>query len=644
MCGISGVFHRTGGGLPTPSIDRDVLEAMASSMPHRGPDDSVTEIFGDTGFAFRRLSIVDVEGGRQPIANEDRNVWIEGNGEIYNQAEIRSELEQRGHRFRTHSDIETILHGYEEWGLGILDRLNGIFGFAIWDSRSRRLVLARDHLGVKPLYWYDDGQRLLWGSEMRTILSDSTVPRELDVDSLRIFLHFGFLPAPHTLVKGIQKLRPGHLLVADADGVNVERYWNEPPSVRTGISDDEAVERYGELFNDAVERQMMSDVPVGCLLSGGVDSAMVLAAATKVSESPLKTFTIGFGTDFEYDESEAAAETAALFGAEHHPITLDFTDFDGIFRETIDHLEEPVLSQSTFAYQRLTKVVADHVKVVLTGQGADEPLAGYDRYLGERYGGYARWLFGSTVANSVGEAIGNRVPALAQFRRATSALGIADPSERFAAIHQVFSPADITALGSPELKASSARAEDLIDYWRKPVSHMDELNQLLYVDTRLSLPDDLLFYGDKLSMSNSVEARVPILDRHLLDYIETLPSSLKLRGRTGKFVHKQAAQQLLPDSVINRKKFGFATPVDKWFASDLGDAFERTVLGPESFTGGYLDRGSMRRLLAEHRSGHRNHRRQLTALLSLELTAMNLFSSDSASDTFDAPLSRLTAS
>ncbi len=643
MCGISGVFHRNGGGQPISSIDPDVLESMAASMPHRGPDDSVTDIFGDTGFAFRRLSIVDLEGGRQPIVNEDHDIWVEGNGEIYNHAEIRAELERRGHRFRSHSDIETILHGYEEWDLGILDRLNGIFGFAIWDSRRRRVVLARDHLGVKPLYWFDDGQRLLWGSEMRTILSDPTVPRELDVDSLRVFLHFGFMPAPHTLVKGIQKLRPGHLLVADADGVAVERYWNEPPVTRTAISDADAIEQYGELFTSAVERQMMSDVPVGCLLSGGVDSAMVLAAATRTSDSPLKTFTIGFGSDFEYDEAEAAAETAALFGAEHHPITLDFDDFDGIFRETIDYLEEPVLSQSTFAYQRLTGVVSEHVKVVLTGQGADEPLAGYDRYLGERYGRYGRWLFGSTVANSVGEAIGNRVPALAQFRRATSALGLSDPSARFAAIHQVFSPSEVASLGSPELTSSSIRAEDLIDYWRAPVSHLDELNQLLYVDTRLSLPDDLLFYGDKLSMSNSVEARVPILDRHLLDYIETLPSSLKLRGRTGKFVHKQAAHSLLPASVINRKKFGFATPVDKWFASDLGDAFERTVLGRDSFTSGYLDRGSMRRVLTEHRSGYRNHRRQLTALLSLELTATNLFSSDSASDLLDAPLSRLTA-
>ncbi len=643
MCGISGVFHRNGGCEPTPSIDPSVLDAMAASMPHRGPDDSVTSVFGDAGFGFRRLSIVDVDGGRQPIANETNDIWVEGNGEIYNQAEVRRELERRGHRFRTHSDIETILHGYEEWGLGVLDRLNGIFGFAIWDSRARRIVLARDHLGVKPLYWYDDGQRLLWGSEMRTILSDSSVPRELDVDSLRVFLHFGYLPAPHTLVKGIEKLRPGHLLVADANGVTVERYWNEPPTIHAGISDDDAIERYTELFNAAVERQMMSDVPVGCLLSGGVDSAMVLASASQVSDTPLKTFTIGFGADFEYDEAEAAAETAALFGAEHHPITLDFTDFDGIFRETIDHLEEPVLSQSTFAYQNLTKVVADHVKVVLTGQGADEPLAGYDRYLGERYGRYGRWLFGSTVANSVGESLGNRIPALAQFRRATSALGLADPSARFAAIHQVFSPADVAALGSPELRASQARAEDLIDYWREPVAHLDELNQLLYVDTRLSLPDDLLFYGDKLSMSNSVEARVPILDRELLDYIESLPSSLKLRGRTGKFVHKQAAHSLLPESVINRKKFGFATPVDKWFASDLGDAFERTVLGPDSFIGDYLDRGGMAHLLAEHRTGRRNHRRPLTALLSLELTAINLFSTDSASDVLDAPLTKLTA-
>lgn len=644
MCGISGVFHYSRGlsALAGDHVSRDVLEAMAASMPHRGPDDSVCEVFGAAGFAFRRLSIIDLEGGRQPIPNEDESIWIEGNGEIYNYRELRSELESRGHRFRTHSDIETIVHGYEEWGLGVVDRLNGIFGFAIFDKRIGRVLLARDHLGVKPLYWYDDGKRLLWGSEMRTILSDSTVPRQLDVDSLRLFLHFGYLPSPHTLVNNIKKLRPGHLLVADEHGIDVRRYWNDVPETRTNADLDTTARDYADLFTEAVERQMVSDVPVGCLLSGGVDSGMVLAAASKYSDEPIKTFTVGFEGNYAYDEAAAAAETAALFGAEHHPITLDFNDFDGIFRETIDYLEEPVLSQSTFAYQRMTQVVREHVKVVVTGQGADEPWAGYDRYLGEKYSQHARWLFGSTIAETLGEG----VPALARFRRGTSALGINDPVQRFAAIHQVFSPADVDRLAGPELRASSARAEDLIEYWQGPVSHLDELNQLLYVDTRLSLPDDLLFYGDKLSMSNSVEARVPILDRELVDFIERLPSSFKLRRGNGKHVHKMAAKAMLPPEIVDRKKFGFATPVDEWFAKDLGDTFERVVLGDGSLCAAHLDRHAMLDLLNEHRSGRRNHRRHLTALLSLELAAENLFSSEGSSaslTTLTPSLNRLTA-
>ncbi len=644
MCGISGVYHYRRGlsALSGDDVDPKLLEAMAQSMPHRGPDDSVCEVFGPAGFAFRRLSIIDLDGGRQPIPNEDETVWIEGNGEIYNYRELRRELESRGHRFRTHSDIETILHGYEEWGLGVVDRLNGIFGFAIFDRAAGRVLLARDHLGVKPLYWYDDGNRLLWGSEMRTILSDSSVPRRLDVDSLRLFLHFGYLPSPHTLVNNIKKLRPGHLLVADESGIDVRRYWNDVPETRNDLSVEQAAHEYTDLFTGAVERQMVSDVPVGCLLSGGVDSGMVLAAASRFSDEPIKTFTVGFAGDFDYDESAAAAETAALFGAEHHPITLDFTDFDGIFQETIDYLEEPVLSQSTFAYQRMTQVVREHVKVVVTGQGADEPWAGYDRYLGERYSQHARWLFGSTIAETLGE----RVPALARFRRGTSALGIKDPVQRFAAIHQVFSPEDVARLGGPEVRASDAKAEDLVEYWQGPVSHLDELNQLLYVDTRLSLPDDLLFYGDKLSMSNSVEARVPILDRELIDFVEALPSNFKLRRGNGKHVHKMAAERMLPTEIVNRKKFGFATPVDKWFANDLGDTFERVVLGDDSLCAAHLDRNGMRAILEEHRSGRRNHRRHLTALLSLELAATNLFSDSagvSSPESLTTPLTRMSA-
>lgn len=616
MCGISGEYRRDG----SPVGDED-LRRMADAMVHRGPDSDGFHSGPGIGFAFRRLAIIDLEGGDQPILGCDGQVVIQANGEIYNFKSLRAELQSLGHRFGSGSDVEVIAHGYEEWGLNVVQRLNGMFAFALWDQKLQRLVLARDHLGIKPLYYFEDNARVRFASEMRAILTDSSVPRSMDPDGLRLFLHFGYLPAPFTLIKGLKKLRPGHMLVSDSGGVQVHRYWKPRVEINDSISRAEAVATYRDLFTDAVQRQLVSDVPVGVLLSGGVDSAMILAAADRAGAGNLQTFTVGFEGEFEHDEAHEAAETAALFGADHHPITLTAADFSGIFQRSLWHLEEPVLSQSTFAFQLLTQKVSDHVKVVLTGQGADEPWAGYDRYLGERYSKGARWVFGSHAA----QTLSDRYPKTARLRRATAALGESDPVRRFAAIHQVFSPDEVSASGCGVLADSTVLAEDAIRYWQEPVRHLDEFSQLLHVDTRMSLPDDLLFYGDKLSMANSVEARVPFLDLEVIEFVEQLPPSLKLRGRTAKYVHKQAARSMLPHNIVHRKKKGFATPLESWFANDFAPMLERLVLGPGSMCGEILDNRLTSRLLAEHVSGHRNHRRQLTALLSLELVSRQLF-------------------
>lgn len=616
MCGIAGEHRRDGA---TPSID--TLTTMADAMVHRGPDDSGFHNAAGIGFGFRRLSIIDVEGGHQPMSNGDRRIWVQLNGEIYNYRSLRSELIASGYVFVTDSDAEVLAHGYEEWGVDLIDRLNGMFAVAIWDDRSGTLVLARDHLGVKPLYYSDNGRRLLFGSEMRALLATGTVDAVEDVDALRLLLHFGYIPAPHTLVAGVSKLRPGHLLISNSAGCRVHRYWNPVPDHDARISAGDAADKYAELVRRSVRAQLMSDVPVGALLSAGVDSAMVLAAAREATTDPIATFTVGFGQGFEYDEAAEAAGTAAMFDADHHAITLGVDDFNGVLAHSLAHLEEPVLSQSTFAYDLLCREAARHVKVVLTGQGADEPWAGYDRYLGERYGGFARTLFRSTAVRSVGE----RVPALHRLRRATDALGEPDPVQRFAAIHQVFAPDTVNRIARGGLAASTASATDVIKYWQRPVEHLDPFSQLLYVDTRLSLADDLLFYGDKLSMANSLEARVPLLDRGIVDFVETLPPSMKLRGRTGKVVHKRAARSLVPGSIVDRTKRGFATPVDAWFAGTLSVLLDDTVLAPDSFCSRHLDLVALRELVEEHRSGRRNHRRELTVLLSYELIARRLF-------------------
>jgi asparagine synthase (glutamine-hydrolysing) len=611
MCGIAGEYRRDG-----RPVDRRTLVEMADAMVHRGPDDAgYRSENGPIGFAFRRLSIIDLDGGNQPLATEDGSIWVLGNGEIYNYRELKTELISLGHTFATGSDIEVVVHGYRQWGIDVVDRLNGMFALAIWDDNLKRLVLVRDHLGIKPLYYADGPDRIRFGSEIRAVTADGSIQRTLDQDSVRLFLHFGYLPAPHTLLAGVRKLPPGHLLIADESGAKVHRYWNPEPQHRRNLSIEDATAEYQGLVDESVARQLVSDVPVGLLLSGGVDSAMVLAAAEKASEGSIDTFTVGFGEDFRYDESNHAAETAALFGGQHHPIRLDIGSFASTFEESLWSLEEPVLSQSTFAFHLLTAEVRKHLKVVLTGQGADELWAGYDRYLGERYGSKARWLFGSAAAQTVS----GKLPGLTRFGRATSSLGEADPVRRFAAIHQVFAPEQIAAAARGPLAQSDARAEDVIAYWQEPVSHLDEFSQLLYVDTRMSLADDLLFYGDKLSMANSVEARVPLLDRKLVDFVEELPPAFKLQGRTGKRVHRKAAERMLPKHVLGRPKLGFATPVDEWFAKDLTSAVRSTVLAEDSWCTQNLAPAFINGLIDDHLSGVSNNRRQLTALLSFEI-------------------------
>lgn len=589
---------------------------MAASLAHRGPDDEGFHVEGPIGLGFRRLSIIDLETGHQPIPNEDESRWVILNGEIYNYRDLRRELETAGHRFRSRSDTETIVHGHEAWGDEVTNRLNGIFGFAVWDASDRTLLLARDHLGVKPVYWYDDGQRLLFGSEIKAILQDRSVPRELDLEALGIFLSLGFVPSPRTLFKGIRKLPPGHRLQVDAKGARLVRYWRKIPQIQD-ISEADAIDAYAQLFQRAVERQMVSDVPVGSLLSGGVDSAMVTAVMRGHSPYPVTTFSIGFEEEGDWNELDDAADTARFLGTSHEDLRISAQDYVDFFPQSLWSLEEPVLSQSTFAFYYLSRLARQKVKVVLTGQGADEPWAGYDRYRGEKLAGSLGWLAG----NPMSRRLVRTLPRAEKLRRATHALGERDPAQRFAGIHALFAPEDSQRLLRAEVADTVGRCDptEPIRFWQQDVEHLDGLSQLLYVDTRLSLPDDLLFYGDKLAMANSLEARVPILDVELVEFVESLPPSLKLRGLTGKYAHKRAARRWLPDAIVHRRKKGFGTPVDGWFQNELDGFVRETLLAPRSACSEYFEPRAVETLLQEHRQGRRDHRRRIFALLSFEL-------------------------
>jgi asparagine synthase (glutamine-hydrolysing) len=612
MCGICGIFHYAG----DEPVSQRLVAAMTRSLRHRGPDDQGFHVDDTVALGFRRLSIIDLDTGNQPIPNEDSTRWVVFNGEIYNYRELRSELEAAGHRFRTRSDTETIVHGHEEWGDDVTDRLNGIFGLAVWDATRRRLFLARDHFGVKPLYYHDDGHRLLFASEIRAILQDSTVPRELDLEALAIFLSLGYVPSPRTLFKGIRKIPPSHALHVDGSGVRLQRYWRPRPEIHD-LPEAEAIELYAQRFRAAVERQMVSDVPVGSLLSGGVDSAMVTAIMSQVSSRPVMTFSVGFEEQGDWNELDEAAETARLLGTDHHEIRISAKHYVDFFPESLWHLEEPVLSSSTFAFYFLARLASQSVKVVLTGQGADEPLAGYDRYRGEKLAARLGWLAGSSMS----QRLVSSLPRAERLRRAARSLGERDPLRRFAQIHALFTADDLEQLVRPELAETitGVDATAPMRAWQQDVAHLDGLSQLLFVDTRMSLPDDLLFYGDKLSMANSLEARVPILDRELVECIESLPPSLKLRGMNGKYVHKMAAKRWLPDSVIGRRKKGFETPIDSWFQSELDGFVRDTLLAKSSACRELFDATFVERMLGEHRDRKRDHRRRIFALLSFEL-------------------------
>ncbi len=624
MCGIAGVVYYRDAA-QRPPVDQRLLEAMAEAMVHRGPDDQGFHNDAGVGLAFRRLSIIDLDGGHQPMANADGSTVVVFNGEIYNYQTLRTQLQRHGHNFVTNADTETLVHGYDRWGPSVTNHLNAMFGFAVWDKTNQRLTLARDHLGIKPLYYHDDGDRIVFGSEMRAILADPTVPREIDEEALNVLLTFGYLPSPLTLFRSIRKLRPGHRLVADHRGSRIERFWNTVPNPNHQITEAAAVEEYITLVNNAVERQMMSDVPIGSLLSGGVDSGMVTAVMSRVNNEqglgPVPTFTIGFGDDFIWDETKDAQVTSNLFGTDHTTYTLQSNDVVDFFTSSVLHLEEPVLSESTFAYHQLTKGARERVKVVLTGQGADEPWAGYARYLGERYAPNVRWAINNRLTKRAIDAMPDSSVYASRVRRAAESLGERDNLSRFVNIHQVFDADSLTNVLHGDLLTDHDNVDVAgpMRYWQRDVAHLDGLAQLTYIDTRMSLPDDLLLYSDKLAMANSLETRVPLLDVEIIEFIERLPTYLKLSGREGKRIHKLAADHWLPDEVINRQKRGFATPIDEWFKNDLEGFLQDTMLASDSVSNTFFSSDEVNRLLTEHRSGARNHRRKLSTLLSFEI-------------------------
>lgn len=614
MCGICGIYNYRSG---IPANERQ-LRAMAKSMVHRGPDDEGFYRDGSLGIGVRRLSIIDLEGGHQPICNEDSSIWVVCNGEIYNYRELRRELQTRGHVFRTKSDIEPIVHAYEEWGLDAFAKLNGMFGVALWDSRQKELLLARDPFGIKPVYYAGTNNGILFGSEIKAILMDPGVERAVDQVALDDFLTFTFVPSPHTMFVGIKKLLPGGLLRVTPEDIFQERFRYQAANLEAR-SDEEWLEALRAAVEEAVHRQMVADVPVGAMISGGMDSASVAILMSRHSEEPVHTFTVGFQEDFVDDELIVARRSAELIGSQHHEIAISAKEYAQFMPISLWYLEEPVATSSSLAFYRLCRLAREHVKVVLTGQGADEPFAGYPRHWGEYYSSWYRRL-PAVVRRGLLAPMIEYLPRGERLKRAVRSLDVVDPLERFTRVYTIFDVNLKHRLYRSGLHDGRLTSQmDTIRNWQQDVKDRDSLSQMLYIDARFSLADGLLMYGDKLSMAASLEARVPYLDLELMALVEGLPPRLKIRGRNQKYFLKRAAEAWIPQEIIQRKKIGFATPVDQWFKTDLLDYLEDRLLSTDSACCYYFEPRQVRRMIDDHKNHAEDYKRHLFSLLTFEI-------------------------
>lgn len=627
MCGICGIFDFSGA-----PVERDLLYQMNGRIRHRGPDGEGYFVSNAIGLSNRRLSIIDLEHGGQPQTNEDEMIHLVFNGEIYNYVELREELLKKGHKFKTSSDTEVIVHAYEEWGEECTQHFNGMFAFAVWDARNRKLMLARDHLGIKPLYYVRIGDRLLFASEIKALLAEPTCPRQVDVRSLSQLFTLRYVVSPGTLFKDIHKLPPGHQMIVEGKQIRTTRFWNSFPQTRASAPETELIEEYRALLEDSVRLQMRSDVPVGLFLSSGVDSGCLLALMTKLSNKAVRTFTIGFEDGDALNETDDARELAKMFGAEHSELTIGASDYQRYYQRYLWDIEEPVGNETAAAFYFVSMITSKKVKVALTGQGADEPWGGYARYLGIKFSQvYSR--FPQLVTKGILANIGERWIAHEQVKRGLSALHEKDVLTRIVNVYSFFSPAMKARLFKPWMKevvsTAGVDARHALQSLQSDVRELDPLSQILYMDTRTNLPDDLLMVGDKTSMANSLEVRVPFLDHRLIEFIEKLPPRLKINRMRAKYLHKKATEKWLPRSVVYRKKKGFANPIDKWLRTSMRAFVRDCLLSNGAAVAEYFDQGYIQELLDMHDRGEQQHRRHIYLLLSFELWHQQFISNQS---------------
>jgi len=609
---------------------------MCDAIVHRGPDDdgfyvspageiaSQRSRAASVGLGMRRLAIIDLVTGKQPIHNEDKTVWVILNGEIYNFSELRAELESKGHRFYTNSDTEAIAHAYEEYGADVPKYLRGMFAFALWDAKKQRLLLARDRVGKKPLLYSLVGDNLIFASEFQAILQHPDVSREINFDALNQYLSFICVPAPQTAFRSINKLEPGHVLVWQNGAVEISRYWSLDFSRKINISEREAGERAVDLLRDAVRVRLMSDVPLGAFLSGGIDSSAIVALMSEQSTERVKTFSIGF-EEQNFNEIEHARRIAQRFGTEHHELVVK-PDALEVLPALVRHYGEPFADSSAIPTYYLSKMTREHVTVALSGDGGDECFAGYERYaamrIAEGYNQLPRILKERVLEPAIA-ALPAASATRSRYGRVRRLLGVMgqERTEQYLMLTCGFNEEMKAELYTREFRGLTAEASPLtyMKPWFSGNGELDIIDRLMMADTSNYLPNDLLVKVDIASMAVSLEARTPFLDHHVMEFAASLPPDYRLRGLTTKSLLKRALKGLLPNETLTRRKMGFGVPISHWFRGDLKGFLSDTILSDQARGRGYFTPGVVRRLVDEHASGRRDYAPQLWTLLMLEL-------------------------
>jgi len=619
MCGIAGYIDLLSkSGLTDQSRRSEVLDRMCRVIAHRGPDDQGTLIEPGVALGMRRLSIIDLAGGHQPISGENGDVTIVFNGEIYNYQELQPELEKLGHTFRTHSDTEAIVHAYEQFGPSCVTRLRGMFAFAVWDRRTQELFVARDRVGKKPLYYslLANGT-FVFGSELKCLLEHPEIPTEVDLDAVDAYFTLGYVPDPLSIFRGIYKLPPGHYLIFKNGRISVESYWDFKFDRVASIDEDECAAEVRRLLDEAVKVRLVSDVPLGAFLSGGIDSSTIVALMAGHMSQPVKTFSIGFNED-SYNELKYARLTAEKFGTDHHEFFVT-PEICNVIDDLVRHFDEPFADSSAIPTFMVSKLARQHVTVALSGDGGDELFAGYTRYAIEK----KREIFTRVpgfLRRGVMQPVSRRLPHNAKGRNFIHNVAL-DPADRFLDSMSIFTRLNKELLYAPEMRQFLHKKNRYVDFkaMAERVSTGSATDELLYIDSKTYLPGDILTKVDRMSMAASLEARAPLLDHKLIDFVTTIPSSLKLKDLETKYILKKAVADLVPGEILNRPKQGFGVPIQEWINRQLRSRIREELANLTSGNRDYIDQKYVQVLLDEHERGRRDHSMSLWALFMFQL-------------------------